>query len=1174
MHLHFFQLLNSIFLALFLHPYRSNADRTSCLPNGPSSQGFTARFFPYPIGSPAATTDPTWLQQDYTNNDPIGETSGILDPNYNFRPCIVGAQLTCPLSSSLTSDGSGRLKCGSVYCLNRQNSPLFNKDMFGFKTTPTNITVELSGYLYTKQTGNYIFSLNNIDDGAVIVVGGDMAFPCCGQAAPDIGSNYFSDVTCLKGAVTAPPTCQTTISLSAGNYYPVRIVYTNSVSVGNLGTSLTLPDGTVINNWGTQVYSYLDTTYMYYPQCQGGYIPPSSTLSSTNSMSSVSPTEIISSLSSLFSSSQSSQLKSISSVLSASIITLTPPLSQSSPSKSLSSLVNSQSSQSLNTSRTKSLNMSSTQLLNASSTNSFNGSITSGVFNETSIYTLTQGNDSMKITTISKLVSRAMNMSSISSMVTTNKNNTKFTTFLLSNSSSQFISTVFNTIPNLSRSEGSEINRFTSISPQSTLHSYNVSGSNTMMSGGSRSVVTLSPSDMMSGSIMTASNGSSYYVSGSILSHNVTMRSLSHPSVLGISNGNLSTAVDYPFTETVTIVDSTMYNSVIDGMDGRNLWTSMSPEDKTYDSVIVKSTVTSLYNPNTYNEISTDGNVSFTRVSDLSIELSNPTGSSAVTLTNMTVNNSRFTSVAARPGGQIAQSSSSYANVTVYTVTAVENSVLASISDVTIIRSVPITVTIKADSTNNPMMGSDNTNDTFNQMISIRIPVSSMAMNSYTDTSDSGVTRSDITVPNHTIRTPLSVIMTSQVYTPSISDTITNSMTSYNGQTLATSGVFYSNISSTQTSMNPSHSINELTSSNNQLSDLSRLSLVSTSMAQLTSKNYGPSTSLTSPFSSSAYSKIVGFKSVEDRSMTSASGIDMVSYSKTTTTSYGTVSISEEITLLSVVTETRRNDPISFTSSLSPSQLVTDKAGNTERESLSSYIEDKSYPASASSPQMTAQHISHEAWPNSAEQSTSTSVSGVFSDDTPSQILTQEASKRIVSQEIPTINSKIISSTTQPISMNTDDGEVKATRTSSQIVSNSGSLSRSQYDSEGSYISSSRATYLGSGSAAVSSMFSRDGHNEVQASTDSAIERNSIDSKSTSTVSTILAQSRVTSKTQPSVTINLSTPTLKSNSKLQVQTSSANNVENASVTTYQGSGSSLNINHMLATIFIFIKILI
>ena len=1208
---HFFQLFNIVLLALWLYPEKSKADRASCLPDGPSSQGFTARFFPYQIGSLVATNNPLWLEQDYMNNDPIGQTSGILDPNYYIKPCVFGTQRTCPLSSPFTADAYGRLKCGNSYCLNNQNGALSNLDMFGFSTTPTNITVELSGYLYTSQTGNYVFSLNNIDDAAIIVVGADVAFPCCGQAAQDLLYDYNSDVTCLKGGNSPPPNCQTTISLTAGNYYPVRIVYANIMSLGRLGTSLTLPDGTVINNWGTQVYSYLNITNVFSPVCEGGYTPPSSIPPTTSSTTSLSSVQSVSTLSSLFPSTQSIKSSSVSSVslISKTVFTLSPSSSVSSVSSVLSTVLTS----SLSKSRSSESSSSSSK---SQITVSLNTSSLSKPQNGTSFYSSTQENPNNTTFTVSKLVSRAINASSIYSITVGGTNNTQYSTYLSSNNASQPTTIVSksNNI-NISSPNESMNNTFTSVSPESrqynnsasgskpsmvtdsngssyymsgTNSNYNVSsatgssmsgynsqtgskpsmvtdsngssyymsgsnynnsasGSNTMMSGGSRSVVTLSPSDMMSGSVMTDSNGSSYFMNA---------------------------------TEVGSNTDHSMF-------------TSMSPEVRTYNSSGSVYTVVVGRSSLLSNGVSDNNDIVSISASVLSYESNNFSSYSGRSLTTMNLVSNSYTSDAAN-ALSVPTSNTNDPNVTVYTVTTVEGSVILSISDVIFTTSVPVSKVIELSSSDDSVALSTTSDGQFSPMVSTSLSSSNMVINSSAGSAENENTASSITV--------MTSGDDSQIFMSSISGLSTNTMDFYNSKTISTQPVLYSNSSSTRVPMDPSNTIFTSTGSNIQNSEMSGTPAVSTTMVPPVSYiDSTSSISLTSPVSTGLYDGTYGFKSmstlsvdittegmseatssvftsnsVEAISTTPTSDTDVISYSEETITSYYSASITEQTTILSIVTETeteiRKSNPISLTMSLSTSSALVGETQETQNVISSSYMANKSYSVSISSPQGTSivnevhtQHLLND-------------ISSTSIDDTPSTISTYKPSTSIVSEETQTMDSKITEVTTQPNSMNIDDNQRATTRTSVKNIDDGDYSSGFKRSSEVTSRSARSSGYLDTGSTTTNSMSSNEGYNEVQVPTDSAIDNNSFDSKSIYNSgysdSTVSGQSKITSKTQALVTTDTPTSISKSNSIVEMQTSSGSNTEYASVTTYHGSGSSININHMLATIFIFIGILI
>ena len=1260
---HFFQLFNIVLLALWLYPEKSKADRALCLPDGPSSQGFTARFFPYQIGSLVATNNPLWLEQDYMNNDPIGQTSGILDPNYYIKPCVFGTQRTCPLSSPFTADAYGRLKCGNSYCLNNQNGALSNLDMFGFSTTPTNITVELSGYLYTSQTGNYVFSLNNIDDAAIIVVGADVAFPCCGQAAQDLLYDYNSDVTCLKGGNSPPPNCQTTISLTAGNYYPVRIVYANIMSLGRLGTSLTLPDGTVINNWGTQVYSYLNITNVFSPVCEGGYTPPSSIPPTTSSTTSLSSVQSVSTLSSLFPSTQSIKSSSVSSVslISKTVFTLSPSSSVSSVPSVLSTVLTS----SLSKSRSSESSSSSSK---SQITVSLNTSSLSKPQNGTSFYSSTQENPNNTTFTVSKLVSRAINASSIYSITVGGTNNTQYSTYLSSNNASQPTTIVSksNNI-NISSPNESMNNTFTSVSPESRQYNnsasgskpsmvtdsngssyymsgsnYNnsASGSNTMMSGGSRSVVTLSPSDMMSGSVMTDSNGSSYYMSGSNYNNSASgsktsMNSMftsvspesrqynnsasgSKPSMVTDSNGssyymsgtnsnyNVSSATGSSMSgynsqtgsKPSMVTDSNgssffMNATEVGSNTDHSMFTSMSPEVRTYNSSGSVYTVVVGRSSLLSNGVSDNNDIVSISASVLSYESNNFSSYSGRSLTTMNLVSNSYTSGAAN-ALSVPTSNTNDPNVTVYTVTTVEGSVILSISDVIFTTSVPVSKVIELSSSDDSVALSTTSDGQFSPMVSNSLSSSNMVINSSAGSAENENTASSITV--------MTSGDDSQIFMSSISGLSTNTMDFYNSKTISTQPVLYSNSSSTRVPMDPSNTIFTSTGSNIQNSEMSGTPAVSTTMVPPVSYiDSTSSISLTSPVSTGLYDGTYGFKSmstlsvdittegmseatssvftsnsVEAISTTPTSDTDVISYSEETITSYYSASITEQTTILSIVTETeteiRKSNPISLTMSLSTSSALVGETQETQNVISSSYMANKSYSVSISSPQGTS--IANEVH----TQHLLNDISSTSIDDTPSTISTYKPSTSIVSEETQTMDSKITEVTTQPNSMNIDDNQRATTRTSVKNIDDGDYSSGFKRSSEVTSRSVRSSGYLDTGSTATNSMSSNEGYNEVQVPTDSAIDNNSFDSKSIYNSgysdSTVSGQSKITSKTQALVTTDTPTSISKSNSIVEMQTSSGSNTEYASVTTYHGSASSININHMLATIFIFIGILI
>lgn len=71
-------------------------------------------------------------------------------------------------------------------------NPAYGTDFYGFYTSCTNFTMEITGYFLAKQTGTYKLNLPVIDDSVILQFGHGVAFDCCNQNAKPIESEEFT----------------------------------------------------------------------------------------------------------------------------------------------------------------------------------------------------------------------------------------------------------------------------------------------------------------------------------------------------------------------------------------------------------------------------------------------------------------------------------------------------------------------------------------------------------------------------------------------------------------------------------------------------------------------------------------------------------------------------------------------------------------------------------------------------------------------------------------------------------------------------------------------------------------------------------------------------------------------------------------------------------------------
>ncbi|CAI7123305.1 BAD_collapsed_G0000100.mRNA.1.CDS.1 [Saccharomyces cerevisiae] len=205
-----------------------------------------------------------YMAYKYADKVKLGSVSGQTDISINYNlPCVTtSGTYQCP-----QEDAYGNCGCrGKGRCSNSQAVSYWSTDLFGFYTTPTNITLEMTGYFLPPQTGSYTFSFATVDDSAILSVGGSIAFECCAQEQPPITSTNFTINGIKPWHGSLPDNIAGTVYMYAGFYYPMKIVYSNAVSWGTLPISVTLPDGTTVSD-DFEGYVYTFDNNLSQPNC-------------------------------------------------------------------------------------------------------------------------------------------------------------------------------------------------------------------------------------------------------------------------------------------------------------------------------------------------------------------------------------------------------------------------------------------------------------------------------------------------------------------------------------------------------------------------------------------------------------------------------------------------------------------------------------------------------------------------------------------------------------------------------------------------------------------------------------------------------------------------------------------------------------------------------------------
>ncbi|CAI6523811.1 ALI_HP2_G0020720.mRNA.1.CDS.1 [Saccharomyces cerevisiae] len=199
-----------------------------------------------------------YMAYQYANEAKLGSVGGQTTISINYDiPCVSDfGTFSCPQEDS--SDEWGFM-CNNEFCSNSQASAYWSSDLFGFYTTPTNVTVEMTGYFLPPQTGSYTFRFATVDDSAILSVGGNVAFECCAQEQPPITSTDFTINGIKPWQGSLPDNIGGTVYMYAGYYYPLKVVYSNAVSWGTLPITVELSDGTTVSdNFEGYVYSFDD----------------------------------------------------------------------------------------------------------------------------------------------------------------------------------------------------------------------------------------------------------------------------------------------------------------------------------------------------------------------------------------------------------------------------------------------------------------------------------------------------------------------------------------------------------------------------------------------------------------------------------------------------------------------------------------------------------------------------------------------------------------------------------------------------------------------------------------------------------------------------------------------------------------------------------------------------
>ncbi|WEJ97778.1 hypothetical protein PSN45_005339 [Yamadazyma tenuis] len=118
-------------------------------------------------------------------------------------------------------------------------SPL-DKVLYGKTVNINYFGLRLSGYFYAASTGDYTFEISVADDAGSLTIGAGAAMDCCGSG-PVTGN--LDEYTYWNSNTGTNVPISKTVSLVAGAYYPVKVVYYQAYHGSTLTMSVTYPDG-------------------------------------------------------------------------------------------------------------------------------------------------------------------------------------------------------------------------------------------------------------------------------------------------------------------------------------------------------------------------------------------------------------------------------------------------------------------------------------------------------------------------------------------------------------------------------------------------------------------------------------------------------------------------------------------------------------------------------------------------------------------------------------------------------------------------------------------------------------------------------------------------------------------------------------------------------------------
>ncbi|SSD61014.1 uncharacterized protein SCODWIG_02775 [Saccharomycodes ludwigii] len=245
----------------------------ACSPISDPTEGFKVRWFNYTLDDTKSFSSLEYMAYGYYQNSaPYHISDGITtvsfqsgfpckysqtDPSvyflcYGERSSAANNNWYCP---------SAEAPYNSYTCYNQGVNAYSLPVVYDYNTTFTNFTMEISGYFLAPETGNYTFTLGNVDDSSGLLFGQN-AFGCCEQNnITSTTTDFF--INAIKGLFSGQEAST---------------------------SKTTLPSGTVLTDFENYVYTF-DEEESYCPAYSTKTVPWTGTFTSTYTTSVLTSTD-------------------------------------------------------------------------------------------------------------------------------------------------------------------------------------------------------------------------------------------------------------------------------------------------------------------------------------------------------------------------------------------------------------------------------------------------------------------------------------------------------------------------------------------------------------------------------------------------------------------------------------------------------------------------------------------------------------------------------------------------------------------------------------------------------------------------------------------------------------------------------------------------------------------